>query len=64
MIQAVPQLLFTVHMKKIKYTHKNENGVPIPARDYAKHFQGKSTVFTFPDYSFKEYKVYRNVKVK
>lgn len=37
MIQTVPQLLFTVHMKKIKYTVKNENGISIPARDYAKH---------------------------
>lgn len=24
-------------MKKIKYTVKNENGISIPARDYAKH---------------------------
>jgi len=62
MIHTVLQLLFTVHVKRLKYIPKNENGVSIHARDCAKHFAVEYSIC--PSRPVKEYKIYRNMKVK
>lgn len=65
MIQIVLQLLFTVHVKRLKYTPKNEI-----AFQYVLGIVQKvllvlySTVSGLPDYNFKEYKIYRSLKIK